>query len=65
MCFLIEQGGKEDKLLMPDIDERHICSEKTLKTAFFDDDCGLFFAEWVTVSSSLTRCDSHSEIIIT
>lgn len=40
-CFLIEQGGKADKLLMPDIDERHICSEITLKTAFFDDDCGL------------------------
>ena len=60
MCFLIEQGGKEDELLMPDIDERHICSEKTLKTAFFDDDCGLF----VLSGSNLTRCDSHSEITI-
>lgn len=51
MCFLIEQGGKEDKLLMPDIDERHICSEKTLKTAFFDDDCGLFLLSgWLSAA---------------
>lgn len=41
MCFLIEQGGKEDELLMPASDERHICSEITLKTAFSDEDCGL------------------------
>lgn len=41
MCFLIEQGGKVDKLLMPAIDERHVCSEITLKTAFSDEDCSL------------------------